>query len=174
MFLLVNTIKFRTFPHIPNVQIIGRITPYDSFLKFSVRGSSNGGYPQDEKGERKRFIFIATANWLYYIVFCYHTFMRKKYHYTSFISNQRVEQRVSANDRRDRKEFNREGQTCCKVSNFKIAQTAGWVSRDHSFIALSVVTMALEWLQQRSKITWTLKCFTAGTWIQISEKYFCW
>lgn len=27
MFRLVNTIRFNTFPNIPNVQIIGKITP---------------------------------------------------------------------------------------------------------------------------------------------------
>lgn len=45
--------RFNTFPIIPNAQIIGNTIPYESFLKFSVRRSSNG-YSREETKEMKK------------------------------------------------------------------------------------------------------------------------
>lgn len=57
MFRLVNTTRFNTLPNIPNVQIIGNIIPYDNFLRFSVRASSNG-YELKEKKKENLFSLL--------------------------------------------------------------------------------------------------------------------
>lgn len=123
MFRLVNTIRFSTFPNIPNVQIIGKITPYDSFLKFSVRGSSNDGYSRDEKQKKRKKVHFCCyiALIVSHCVLLSHSW-EGKYHYTSFKSNQRVDQRVSREwewPMKTNKLFNREGQPSWKFRYFQ-------------------------------------------------------
>lgn len=75
MLRLVSTTRFNKLPSIPNVQMIGNRTPYDSFLRFSVRGSSNG-YSREigkvkKESPRTKFIKykLIWALWLCDILF---------------------------------------------------------------------------------------------------------
>ena len=60
MFLRVSTMRFNTFPIIPNAQIIGNTIPYESFLKFSVRRSSIGYEFRNEKKEEEKINVLIT------------------------------------------------------------------------------------------------------------------